>query len=389
MNSYQRAMNQFEWGCKYFALEPEFVTHVLLAKKPTDWAGSFSGGIKGGRAASFFGIAYARILCAQGKHEEEVHYALAAAKIVITDEAAAYRDAWTMAVQGIEHVLQSSDKNNIHVMASRLLEIAKEAIIDLDNRFQYKDHPLQSLSGNLDFIVQHLARAEELLGIPHSSQSEDYIRRKRNAAIRGETGPSKSFRQKYGKAILEYRRKYRVEWFRERFKVKYGREAPIDLFIQNSRYPRLQIKPDLYKLFDTADHREFSEAMEERFRRDNKLPARGEGWISQALLAKYVEQLLPNYIIIREARLPFLGKQRIDIFIPDLNVAIEYQGEQHYYPFEHLNGEEGLHDRQAMDSKKKEACKKKGINLIEWHFSEEITSESVKKRLMAEGIVFT
>lgn len=52
----------------------------------------------------------------------------------------------------------------------------------------------------------------------------------------------------------------------------------------------------------------------------------------------------------------------LDIFIPSLSIALEYQGAQHYtsqYMFEELEF------IQAKDSQKREACASEGITLIE------------------------
>ncbi len=68
--------------------------------------------------------------------------------------------------------------------------------------------------------------------------------------------------------------------------------------------------------------------------------------------------------------------QRLDIYVPSL--AIEYQGEQLFYPLDHLGGDQGLADRQAMDERKCEACRAAGVTLIEWRFDEPISDEAVR-----------
>ena len=49
---------------------------------------------------------------------------------------------------------------------------------------------------------------------------------------------------------------------------------------------------------------------------------------------------------------------------------IEYQGSQHYYPFEHFGGEENLKIRQERDFRKKELAKKYNIPLIEISYTD-------------------
>ncbi len=122
------------------------------------------------------------------------------------------------------------------------------------------------------------------------------------------------------------------------------------------------------------------------YRQRQGLPAKGEGWVSETYLAKCVEKVLSGRQVIREARAKWLGQQRLDVFVPDLKLAIEYQGEQHYFPLEHWGGEQGLEDRQAMDKAKREACSKAGITLIEWSYKTPITEETVQAALKANGI---
>lgn len=69
--------------------------------------------------------------------------------------------------------------------------------------------------------------------------------------------------------------------------------------------------------------------------------------------------------IIWEAKLPWLEGQRFDIFIPCLNLAIEYNGEQHYTSINHMGGIDKLHLTQQSDILKKEKCLKNNCELHE------------------------
>jgi hypothetical protein len=73
-----------------------------------------------------------------------------------------------------------------------------------------------------------------------------------------------------------------------------------------------------------------------------------------------------------ERPLPF------DFYIPDLNILIEFQGKQHYFPYKFFNGEEGFEKRKLNDSIKKEFCIKEGINLFEIKYNESIEKKMLK-----------
>ena len=53
-----------------------------------------------------------------------------------------------------------------------------------------------------------------------------------------------------------------------------------------------------------------------------------------------------------------------DFYIPALNVAIEYDGKQHFEPIEHFGGEESFEILQKHDAIKNEYCKNNGISLL-------------------------
>lgn len=93
------------------------------------------------------------------------------------------------------------------------------------------------------------------------------------------------------------------------------------------------------------------------------------------------------YIIVKEQyndaiyqyTAEWLGKQSLDIYIPSINVAIEYQGRQHYEPVEIFDGENGFKQQQARDLKKKNLCMKNGVKLIEWKYNVLPNLENLEK----------
>lgn len=72
----------------------------------------------------------------------------------------------------------------------------------------------------------------------------------------------------------------------------------------------------------------------------------------------------------------WLGSQSLDIFIPSKNIAIEYQGEQHFRSVEAFGGKAAYRKQVANDKKKKSACRKHGITLLYFTFD---TNEKTEK----------
>lgn len=107
----------------------------------------------------------------------------------------------------------------------------------------------------------------------------------------------------------------------------------------------------------------------------------GERWINETLLYNYIKLLFPNHLVEREATPPWLGKQRLDVYIPALRLAVEYQGKQHYEPIPHFGGEEGFARAQERDKQKAKFCKQNNVDLVYFTYKENLTEKLVDKRL--------
>jgi hypothetical protein len=99
-------------------------------------------------------------------------------------------------------------------------------------------------------------------------------------------------------------------------------------------------------------------------REDRGLPKVGEGWLSETNLYYEIKEFLPNYEVILHGSPDWLNNQHLDIFIPKLSLAFEYQGLQHDKPLEYFGGEEAFKIRQQLDIKKSNLCKRHGVKII-------------------------
>ena len=103
---------------------------------------------------------------------------------------------------------------------------------------------------------------------------------------------------------------------------------------------------------------------ENKLRVGRDLPKIGEGWISETDLFYKIKESFPAEEIIHHGRPSWLGRQHLDVYFPEKNIGIEYQGIQHNEPIEHFGGEESFEKMKALDALKKEKCDKNGCNLI-------------------------
>ena len=102
-------------------------------------------------------------------------------------------------------------------------------------------------------------------------------------------------------------------------------------------------------------------------------------WKHELSLFHAVRRLYPDTLY--QYRPDWLGRQSLDLYIPSLRTAIEYQGIQHYLPVEFFGGEDALSQRRDLDRVKKELCAANSVQLIEWPYSLDPTEKNVSKML--------
>ncbi len=104
---------------------------------------------------------------------------------------------------------------------------------------------------------------------------------------------------------------------------------------------------------------------ENAVRDDGGIPRVGEGWLGETRLFYEIKDAFSEHLVVRHARPKFLRQQHLDVFIPELMVALEYQGTQHDRPVEFFGGAEAFQRTQERDSRKRRLCEANGVRLIE------------------------
>jgi hypothetical protein len=95
------------------------------------------------------------------------------------------------------------------------------------------------------------------------------------------------------------------------------------------------------------------------------LPNIGEGWVSETKLFYLIKEKFNNHRVLQHGKPIWLGKQHLDIFIPDLNIGVEYQGKQHTSPVDFFGGEGSFEENKKRDFRKKKLCLENGCVLYE------------------------
>jgi hypothetical protein len=107
----------------------------------------------------------------------------------------------------------------------------------------------------------------------------------------------------------------------------------------------------------------------------------GEKWINETLLFNYIQVLFPEYTVEREASPAWIGRQRLDIYIPEINLAIEYQGEQHFKAIDIFGGKEALKIAKSRDKEKAEKCIANNVAIIYFSYKDNLSEKLVTTRL--------
>lgn len=103
---------------------------------------------------------------------------------------------------------------------------------------------------------------------------------------------------------------------------------------------------------------------------------------NESLLFKLIQNAFPNYEVISQYSPNWLGRQRLDIFIKELNIAIEYNGKQHYEPVPYFGGQEGYLQTIKRDQIKRKKCKENKCELKEVKYDEDLRyfTETLKSK---------
>jgi hypothetical protein len=325
-----------------------------------------------------------RDACDAGDHGTELERAAALVAAVDPRSTGDLILASLAHLQALEHLSWAAEKDGEPSSAvDRWHAAALETHSLLGRRLEEDEASPAARRAALDPVAGSLRRAQEAAGIELSPPAADLARRER--ARGGPRPQSPTFFDRHRDGIAALCARDGRDWWHERFVARFGSDPPDGWWQDDSASAAGgQVAPgrDAEGWFDERDQAEFFAEMEARYRAETGLPARGEGWVSETQLVRCVEAALPDVEIVRQARPPWLGRgQSLDILIPSLEVAIEYQGEQHYVALEHWAGEAGLAARRELDERKRDACLRAGVRLVEWRYDEPVTVGAVRTRL--------
>jgi len=109
-------------------------------------------------------------------------------------------------------------------------------------------------------------------------------------------------------------------------------------------------------------------------------------WIAEEQVLNITKKLYKEDVVISQykpffLKSPFGGQMSYDIYIQNLNVAIEYQGEQHFHPVDYFGGEESFEKQKIRDEEKMRLSKEHGIKLVYINYDEVISKELIREKV--------
>ena len=101
----------------------------------------------------------------------------------------------------------------------------------------------------------------------------------------------------------------------------------------------------------------------------NHLNGQGCPYCKTSKLENEINEFLLSKQIVFERQKTFdwlvnKGHLYLDYFLPDYDIAIECQGEQHFKPIEQFGGLTGFTERQKLDFLKYRLCEENGIKIL-------------------------
>ena len=102
-------------------------------------------------------------------------------------------------------------------------------------------------------------------------------------------------------------------------------------------------------------------------------------WVNETAMFELIHKHYPDAIY--QYRTKWLGQQSLDVYIPSLKIAFEYQGIQHFNPVNYFGGEQKFKELQERDLRKFLLCKKNGVHIIYWNYDEPLTERNFNHKM--------
>ncbi len=165
-------------------------------------------------------------------------------------------------------------------------------------------------------------------------------------------------------AIKENERRYIVgEWMGDAYESQHG----FSLFSGHPSHIAVT-RPRGFSFTQSSIAEKFCNNLirlaENTYREDQGLPRVGEGWVAETILFYSIKERFPKFEVLQHFSPDWLGRQHFDVYLPQIHVALEYQGLQHDQPIDFFGGIEAYQKTVKRDRKKMMLAKRNSTYLI-------------------------
>ena len=91
-----------------------------------------------------------------------------------------------------------------------------------------------------------------------------------------------------------------------------------------------------------------------------------------------------NYEFQKEFIFPDLPNLRFDFFLPQYNIVIEFDGEQHYHPIDFFGGEKEFYKLKERDKIKNQYCLSNNLSLFRIPYTEVDSITNILQEILEE-----
>lgn len=190
--------------------------------------------------------------------------------------------------------------------------------------------------------------------------------------------------------LMEKIERHKANGWKHKYKKNLGSDklciAEHDLkYFWVSKYVKSKIPCDVLSVGSTIFEEVHNGGFKNEPRYEYLIPE--NKWKSEQLVYELTKKLYKKYTVLYQHRPFFLksekGQMSYDIFICGLNVAIEYQGKQHFEPVEIFGGEEHFKEQTYRDKLKKKLSFQNGVSLVYINYWEDISPDLIKEKVTA------
>ena len=159
------------------------------------------------------------------------------------------------------------------------------------------------------------------------------------------------------KKINEFEAQYNIDLLKI-MSEKFGTLISSTMLCLYEFNPQFKLNIPFYSYSELGELKIFFEQwlrdVENAIRDKLKLPKIGEGWVRETQLYNIISEYFgkQGYEVVHNAYPPFLEGLELDIFIPQLKLAIEHQGEQHIKSIDFFGGKRAYEALKLHDKRK-------------------------------------